>query len=80
MELVRLAEEPGDEGRAQALSTALAVRGALDEDFRTGLAAWQEQAMLPALSGLPAPTSAFTDLVGLHEQKGADLHFCWSAP
>lgn len=46
VELVRLAEEPGDQGRAQALSTALAVRGALDEDFRTGLAAWQEQAKL----------------------------------
>ncbi|MEU7329750.1 hypothetical protein [Streptomyces parvus] len=24
----------------------MAVRGALDEDFRTGLAAWQERAML----------------------------------
>ncbi|GAA2724534.1 MULTISPECIES: hypothetical protein [Streptomyces] len=43
-ELVRLAGDPGDQGRAQVLSTALAVRAALDEDFRTGLAAWQEQA------------------------------------
>ncbi|WP_316756568.1 hypothetical protein [Streptomyces herbicida] len=45
-ELVRLAGDPGDQGRAQALSTALAVRAALDEDFRTGLAAWAEQAEL----------------------------------
>ncbi|UXY32217.1 hypothetical protein [Streptomyces sp. HUAS TT20] len=45
-ELVRLAGDPGDQGRAQALSTALAVRAALDEDFRTGLAAWAEQAKL----------------------------------
>ncbi|MER5916425.1 hypothetical protein ABT124_40065 [Streptomyces sp. NPDC001982] len=45
-ELVRLVEDPGDQGRAQALSTALAVRAALDEDFRTGLASWQEQARL----------------------------------
>ncbi|MCX4884748.1 hypothetical protein [Streptomyces sp. NBC_00847] len=45
-ELVRLAEDPGDQGRAQALSTALAVRAAVDEDFRTYLAAWQERANL----------------------------------
>ncbi|MFF4442390.1 hypothetical protein [Streptomyces sp. NPDC001621] len=45
-ELVGLAAEPGDEGRAQALSTALAVRAAVDEDFRTRLGAWQEQARL----------------------------------
>ncbi|MFD5881952.1 hypothetical protein [Streptomyces yangpuensis] len=43
-ELTRLAAEPGDQGRAQALSTALAVRAAVDEEFRAGLAAWQEQA------------------------------------
>ncbi|QFZ72918.1 hypothetical protein GFH48_06225 [Streptomyces fagopyri] len=45
-ELVRLAENPADQGRAQALSTVLAVRAALDEDFRSGLLAWQEQARL----------------------------------
>lgn len=45
-ELVRLASQPGDQSRAQALSTALAVRAAVDEDFRTHLAAWQEQAKL----------------------------------
>ncbi|MEU0630602.1 hypothetical protein [Streptomyces sp. NPDC005989] len=45
-ELVRFAEDPGDQGRAQALSTALAVRAALDEDFRARLASWQEQAGL----------------------------------
>jgi hypothetical protein len=43
-ELVRLSEDPSDQSRAQALSTALAVRGAVDDDFRSGLAAWQEQA------------------------------------
>ncbi|MFD9099999.1 hypothetical protein ACFVZN_02860 [Streptomyces virginiae] len=46
VELTRLAADPGDQGRAQALSTALAVRAAVDEDFRTGLAGWQEQAAL----------------------------------
>ncbi|MFC8920403.1 hypothetical protein ACFT5C_32135 [Streptomyces sp. NPDC057116] len=45
-ELVRLAEDPGDQGRAQSLSTALAVRAAVDEDFRARLAAWQERAAL----------------------------------
>lgn len=45
-ELVHLAAEPDDQSRAQALSTALAVRAAVDEDFRTHLAAWQEQAKL----------------------------------
>ncbi|MFJ7779130.1 hypothetical protein [Streptomyces yangpuensis] len=44
VELARLAADPGDQGRAQALSTALAVRAAVDEDFRAALAAWQEQA------------------------------------
>ncbi|MFJ9945542.1 hypothetical protein [Streptomyces erythrochromogenes] len=46
VELTRLAAEPGNEGRAHALSTALAVRAAVDEDFRAGLAAWQQQAAL----------------------------------
>ncbi len=46
-ELARLAEEPEDEARAQALSTALAVRAALDAEFRAGLRAWQED--LPPL-------------------------------
>ncbi|MFB7248567.1 hypothetical protein CW362_32700 [Streptomyces populi] len=45
-ELMRLATDSGDQGRAQALSTALAVRAAVDEDFRTHLTAWQEQAKL----------------------------------
>ncbi len=45
-ELTRLAADPGEQGRAQALSTGLAVRAAVDEDFRAGLAAWQEQATL----------------------------------
>ncbi|RST09520.1 hypothetical protein E2C00_01750 [Streptomyces sp. WAC05374] len=41
-----MGEDPGDQGRAQSLSTALAVRAAVDEDFRTRLAAWQERAAL----------------------------------
>ncbi|MEU9405826.1 hypothetical protein AB0E08_08980 [Streptomyces sp. NPDC048281] len=45
-ELVSLAADPGDQGRAQALSTTLAVRAAVDEDFRARLAAWQEEAEL----------------------------------
>ncbi|WP_326798127.1 hypothetical protein OG946_24305 [Streptomyces sp. NBC_01808] len=38
-----LAVEPGDEAGAQALSTAPAVRAALDGEFRAGLRAWQEE-------------------------------------
>ncbi|MFF7358584.1 hypothetical protein ACFZA1_39090 [Streptomyces filipinensis] len=45
-ELARLEQDPTDQQQAQALSTALAVRAALDPDFRTGLQAWQEQANL----------------------------------
>ncbi|MGY5106258.1 hypothetical protein [Streptomyces sp. 900105245] len=45
-ELARLEQNPADQQRAQALSTALAVRAALDADFRTGLGAWLEQARL----------------------------------
>ncbi|GAA3140032.1 hypothetical protein GCM10017687_65810 [Streptomyces echinatus] len=43
-ELARLEENPADPARAQALSTALAVRAALDADFRRSLEAWHEQA------------------------------------
>jgi hypothetical protein len=45
-ELARLEQDPADQQQAQALSTALAARAALDADFRTGLEAWQEQAKL----------------------------------
>ncbi|MFF3967978.1 hypothetical protein ACFYZI_41310 [Streptomyces griseorubiginosus] len=45
-ELVHLAADPSDQGRAQALSTALTARAAVDEEFSTLLAAWQEQAKL----------------------------------
>ncbi|GAX57888.1 hypothetical protein [Streptomyces olivochromogenes] len=43
-ELVRLQETPGDAARAQALSTALAVRAAFDAEFSSGLQQWHEQA------------------------------------
>ncbi|MFC8596524.1 hypothetical protein [Streptomyces atroolivaceus] len=45
-ELTRLAEAPADQARAQALSTALAVRAVLDADFSAGLQRWHEQARL----------------------------------
>ncbi|MEV7545648.1 hypothetical protein [Streptomyces sp. NPDC089915] len=45
-ELARLIDDPADQGRAQALSTALAVRAAMDTDFRTDLAAWHADAAL----------------------------------
>ncbi|MFE7028799.1 hypothetical protein ACFU9Y_00695 [Streptomyces sp. NPDC057621] len=41
-ELARLAQDPADQGTAQALSTTLAVRAALDTEFRAVLAAWQD--------------------------------------
>ncbi|WP_327364385.1 MULTISPECIES: hypothetical protein [unclassified Streptomyces] len=43
-ELVRLEEAPADPARAQALSTALAVRAVVDDDFATRLQDWHEQA------------------------------------
>ncbi|MCX5559559.1 hypothetical protein OG219_26650 [Streptomyces sp. NBC_00038] len=45
-ELVRLGQAPGDASRAQALSTALAVRAAMDEDFHALLRQWYEGAKL----------------------------------
>ncbi|WP_078662823.1 hypothetical protein [Streptomyces bicolor] len=45
-ELVRLEHAPADPARAQALSTALAVRAAVDADFQVGLQRWHEQAKL----------------------------------
>ncbi|MET9015153.1 hypothetical protein ABZX74_30245 [Streptomyces olivaceoviridis] len=41
-----LQQAPGDVERAQVLSTVLAVRAALDENFRIGLERWHEQARL----------------------------------
>ncbi|MGW6974292.1 hypothetical protein [Streptomyces sp. NPDC054952] len=67
-ELTRLSEDPGDQGRAQALSTALAVRAAVDQDFRAGLAAWQEQAAL-----VRAGDGAVTNLVSGGTQNGPVL-------
>ncbi|MEV7585649.1 hypothetical protein [Streptomyces erythrochromogenes] len=64
-ELTRLAADPGDQGRAQALSTALAVRAAVDEDFRADLAAWQEQAAL-----VRTEDSAVTNIVSGGTQNG----------
>lgn len=43
-ELARLGEEPGDRQRAQALSTALAVRAAWDAGFCNDLETWYAHA------------------------------------
>ncbi|MFD4955252.1 hypothetical protein [Streptomyces sp. NPDC058451] len=45
-ELVGLQQDPADLVRAQALSTALADRAALDPAFGAGLRQWHEQARL----------------------------------
>lgn len=45
-ELAALEESPGDAARAHALSTALAVRSAVDPGFGTALHGWAEQARL----------------------------------
>ncbi|MEV6056549.1 hypothetical protein [Streptomyces sp. NPDC052107] len=45
-ELAELERAPSDPARAQALSTALAVRALVDADFRAGLERWHEQARL----------------------------------
>ncbi|MFC8449327.1 hypothetical protein [Kitasatospora sp. NPDC057223] len=41
-----LEQAPADPARGQLLSTVLAVRAALDADFRTGLQQWHERAKL----------------------------------
>ncbi|BBC36170.1 hypothetical protein SGFS_074640 [Streptomyces graminofaciens] len=46
VELAALGQAPADAARAQALSTALAVRAALDAEFHAGLQQWHEQAKL----------------------------------
>ncbi|MFF5104181.1 hypothetical protein [Streptomyces sp. NPDC000134] len=43
-ELAALAQAPDDPARAHALSTALAVRAALDEEFRRALEDWRQGA------------------------------------
>ncbi|TQF05488.1 hypothetical protein E6W39_28705 [Kitasatospora acidiphila] len=43
-ELALLNQAPDDTARAQALSTALAVRSALDSEFRAELNAWHAEA------------------------------------
>ncbi|MGW4561430.1 hypothetical protein ACWEN3_03140 [Streptomyces sp. NPDC004561] len=43
-ELARLERAPADPACAQALSTVLAVRAAMDADFRVGLQHWHETA------------------------------------
>ena len=45
-ELTALERSPSDAARAQALSTALAVRAALDTEFRSVLEGWWQQAKL----------------------------------
>ncbi|MFE2302438.1 hypothetical protein ACFXAW_30085 [Streptomyces sp. NPDC059445] len=45
-ELARLEHGPANRARAQELSTALAVRAAVDADFQAGLERWHEQAKL----------------------------------
>lgn len=50
-ELVALERAPGDAELAKALSTALAARAALDDDFHTGLQRWHEQAALVRTGG-----------------------------
>lgn len=46
VELVALEQAPTDPARGHTLSTVLAVRAALDPDFRAGLQQWHEQAKL----------------------------------
>ncbi|MDJ0386076.1 hypothetical protein [Streptomyces sp. G-G2] len=60
VELERLDEEPADQGRAQALSMALAVRAAVDADFRDSLAAWLERAAWVQDSGAVTNTASGT--------------------
>ncbi|AQT70555.1 MULTISPECIES: hypothetical protein [Streptomyces] len=67
-ELTRLAADPEDQARAQALSTALAVRAAVDEDFRVLLAVWQEQA-----ASVRAGGGAVTNVVSGGTQNGPVL-------
>ncbi|WP_209439488.1 hypothetical protein [Kitasatospora phosalacinea] len=45
-ELVALERAPADPAQGRSLSTVLAVRAALDPDFRAGLQQWHERAKL----------------------------------
>ncbi|WP_406419533.1 hypothetical protein [Streptomyces sp. NBC_00842] len=44
--MARLEQAPTDPAHAQVLSAALAVRAALDTEFRDGLQQWHQQAKL----------------------------------
>ncbi|WP_033226944.1 MULTISPECIES: hypothetical protein [unclassified Streptomyces] len=55
-ELTALTRSPGESERAQRLSTALAVRAALDAEFRLALESWWRQAE-PACTGEGAVTN-----------------------
>ncbi|MFF9819279.1 hypothetical protein [Streptomyces sp. NPDC014006] len=57
-ELVALEREPGVPERAQHLSTALAVRSALDADFRDALQQWHQQAQVQLLQAGADGTSS----------------------
>lgn len=50
-ELTALGERPSDADRAHALSTVLAVRAALDADFRTRLEQWSREAGKVSVGG-----------------------------
>ncbi|MDT0385973.1 hypothetical protein [Streptomyces dubilierae] len=74
-ELSALADDPADTDRAHALSTALAVRAALDVDFRDQLQQWTSQARAVASAAGNVHNSINGSTVhGSVIQSGRDVH------
>ncbi|MET7647929.1 hypothetical protein ABZS83_30715 [Streptomyces sp. NPDC005426] len=76
-ELVRLAESPTNHERAQQLSTALAVRSALDSDFRAHLDQWVPRARQAHEAA--QPQASVTNVFSAQEQnapvfQARDIH------
>ncbi|WP_328878594.1 hypothetical protein [Streptomyces sp. NBC_00299] len=74
-ELSALADDPANADRAHALSTALAVRAALDADFRERLQQWTSQARAAATAQGDVHNSVSGSTVhGPVIQSGRDVH------
>ncbi|MEU6534555.1 hypothetical protein [Streptomyces sp. NPDC047000] len=75
VELRALRDAPADIDRAHALSTALAVRAALDAGFREGLRQWAEEASTAVVVEPGVHNSIHGSTVhGTVIQAGRDVH------
>ncbi len=72
-ELTALSDRPSDTDRAHALSTALAVRAALDADFRARLEQWSQEAGRVSVGG-DVHNSVTGSIVRGSVVQGRDFH------